>query len=502
VFGKLLSVQKRPWILLLVVISAGSLVGGFAADRSGSSIPESPHTIPMYGLAPAQAPAQAGSLATGFSSVVQKVLPTVVNISSTKVVKAAEGSEPSPFFSDPFFRQFFGDSFQRRNMPRDRRDHSLGSGVIISPEGYILTNNHVVEGASEIKVTLSDKQEQSARLVGRDPGTDVALLKIDGKSLPALAFGDSSKVKAGDLVLAIGSPFGLSQTVTMGIVSATGRGGLDIEDYENFIQTDAAINPGNSGGALVNTRGELIGINTAILSGGGGNQGIGFAIPVDMARGVMEQLLKNGKVIRGYIGATIQQVTPGMAKAFNLKGESGALISEVKAGGPAARAGLASGDIVVAMDGKPVTDMRELRLAISMTKPGTPVHFKVFRDGVERDVTVTLGELPAEMAKGAAAEGQEGGQALQGVSVDELTPQVLRELGLPAGTKGVVVSDVSESSRAADAGLRQGDVIQQVNREPVTNVANFERLVRAGGSQPILLLVNRGGHSMFMLIEP
>ena len=492
--------RVRTWAVPVLAVAA-ALVGMSIAAYRGHS-PLSPgQAVPMHVAASPAAPATVVTMGASFAPVVQKALPTVVNISSTKVVQSPSGGDLSPF-ADPFFRQFFGGDLPQRNMPRDRREHSLGSGVIISPDGYVLTNNHVVDGANEIKVTLADKREFVAHLVGRDPGTDIALLKLNAKDLPVLAFGDSTQVRVGDVVLAIGSPFGLNQTVTMGIVSATGRGGLDIEDYENFIQTDAAINPGNSGGALVDARGELIGINTAILSGGGGNQGIGFAIPVNMARDVMEQLMKQGKVTRGYLGATIQQVTPSMAKAFGLKEASGALIGEVSPGSPAARAGLSSGDIIVAIDHKPVTDMRELRLDISMTKPGTAVDLTVFRDGTERDVRLTLAELP-ERAEGGSVQQENAGSALEGVGVDELTPEVVRQLGLPVGTTGVVVAGVSESSRAADAGLRRGDVIQRVNRKPVSNVADFERLVRAAGAQqPILLLVNREGHTMFMLVEP
>jgi len=501
--GKALLLKRAgAWTVLALVAAAGALAGISAEVYRERSEPSSARAVPVYMAAYAETPAAGLPIDTGFSAVVQRVLPAVVNISSTKLVKTAAGSELSPLFSDPFFRQFFGDDLPQPNIPQDRRQHSLGSGVIISPEGYVLTNNHVVEGASEIKVTLADKRELAARLAGRDPGTDIALLKVDAKGLPVLALGDSTRVRAGDVVLAVGSPFGLGQTVTMGIVSATGRAGLDIEDYENFIQTDAAINPGNSGGALVDTQGELIGINTAILSGGGGNQGIGFAVPVNMARDVMSQLMKQGRVIRGYLGATIQQVTPGMARAFGLKQAGGALVSEVIPGSAAARAGLSPGDIIVAMDHKPVSDMRELRFSISMIKPGTTVDLTVFRDGREREVRATLAELPQRTESGGRQE-EHAGSALEGVSVDELTPEVARQLGLPAGTKGVVVAEVSDSSRAADTGLRRGDVIQQVNRQPVSSISDFERLVRAGGvQQPILLFVNRAGHTVFMLVEP
>jgi serine protease Do len=411
-----------------------------------------------------------------------------------------QGESPlSPLFSDPFFRQFFGG---QPNVPREQREHSLGSGVIVSPQGYVLTNNHVVEGATDVRVSLPDKRELKARIIGRDSKTDVAVLKVEAKDLQVLPFGDSSKMYPGNFVLAIGNPFGLSHTVTMGIVSATGRGNLDIEDYEDFIQTDAAINPGNSGGALINVRGELIGINTAILSGGGGgNQGIGFAIPINMARQVMDQIMRNGKVIRGYLGVLIQEVTPAMAKAFGLSEPRGALVGDVTAGGPAARAGIQKGDIILDLDGKPVTDERQLKLDIAVIKPGTSVRLKVFRNGAEVEIPVTLGELPSKPEEQA---GQAAGSrsALDGIMVDTVTPEVARDLQLPPGTRGVVVTRVREGGRAAEAGIRRDDVIQQINHKPVTNVTEFNRAVREADNQPVLLLINRGGNTMFLVVQP
>jgi serine protease Do len=409
----------------------------------------------------------------------------------------------SPFFSDPFFRQFFGDQFApQHRIPREQREQSLGSGVIVSSDGHILTNNHVVDGANEIKVLLGNKNEYRARVIGTDSRTDIAVLKIEAGSLPVLVFGDSAKVRVGDFALAIGNPFGLNQTVTMGIVSATGRGGLGIEDYEDFIQTDASINPGNSGGALVNINGELIGINTAILSGdGGGNQGIGFAIPINMARQVMDQILKQGRVIRGYMGAWIQPVTPEIAKAFGLSGQRGVLLGDIEPNGPAAKAGLQRGDIVLEMDGQPVNDSRDFRLKIAMMKPGTTVRLKVFRNGSERDASVVLGELPNKPAESQGAAGAPSA-ALQGLSVDELTAQIARQLGLPAGTHGVVVTGVDSGSAAEEAGLRRGDVIQEVNHKPVRSVSDFERAVNQLGKQSVLLLVNRGGNTLYLVVSP
>jgi serine protease Do len=441
--------------------------------------------------------AQRAGLVDSFAPVVKKAQPAVVNISTT-VVRQTRGGAPD------IFDFFYGRGGQR--PPRQQRGHSLGSGVIVRQDGYLLTNNHVVDGATDIKVALGDRREFKAKLIGTDPQTDVALLKIEAQDLPTVPFGDSSKAEVGDVVLALGNPFGIGQTVTMGIIGATGRSGLDIEQYEDFIQTDAAINPGNSGGALINTRGELIGINTAILAGeGGGNQGIGFAIPVNMARGVMDQLLKGGKVVRGYMGVGIQNVTPELAKGLGLQQSSGVAITQVESGGPAAKAGLKAGDVVTAVDGKPIYTDNELRLRISSTEPGKTVSLKVVReDGSSKDIPVTLAQLPSrdreQGAEQPAPGGESGGAALQGVSVQDLTPRIARQLGLATGVKGVIVTDVDPGSAAADSGLRRGDVIQHVNRKPVESVAEFNSLVRQSGSQSVLLLVNRQGQTAFIVI--
>jgi serine protease Do len=493
------------WVSKLTVVAAllvGGVAGSIITAKTGRAFGVG-NRIPMW-LAAAD-PVQSGqvSFGSGFSAVAAKDVPAVVNIASTKIVRSPEGGQVSPFFSDPFFRQFFGDQFTpQQQMPREEREHSLGSGVIVSADGYILTNNHVIEGANEIKVTLGDKREFKGRVIGTDPRTDIAVLKVEAKDLPVLVFGDSSKVKVGDFALAIGNPFGLNQTVTMGIVSATGRGNLGIEDYEDFIQTDASINPGNSGGALVNVTGELIGINTAILSGGsGGNQGIGFAIPINMARQVMDQILKQGRVIRGYLGAMIQPVTPQIAKSFGLSQPRGALLGDVEPGAPASKSGLQRGDIVLEMDGQPVTGTEEFRLKIAMMKPGTTVRLKVYRNGKELDVPVVLGELPAKAAS-SQSEGGTPSAALQGLSVDELTPQIARQLGLPAKTLGVVVTGVDSGSAAEEAGLRRGDVIQEVNHKPVHNVTEFSSAVSQLGKQNVLLLVNRRGNTLYVVVEP
>src|SRR6266404_6307054 len=328
----------------------------------------------------------------GYSAVVKRVVPAVVNISSSRVVKAEANGMRGMQGVDPFFRQFFGDDFSRRfSVPRERREKSLGSGVIVSPEGYILTNNHVIDGATDVTVTLHDKREMKAQVIGGDKRTDIALLRITGSNLPSVTLGDSSKVEVGDIVLAMGNPFGIGQTVTMGIVSAKGRAGMGIEEVEDFIQTDAPINPGNSGGALIDDEGHLVGINTAILSGNsGGNQGIGFAVPINMARHVMDQIIEHGKVERAYLGILPQDVTPAMAKAFGVSEARGALVGDVTPDGPAAHSDLKKGDIILAINGQPVADANQLRLQIGMMSPSASVKLKVLRDGKTHEIAVQL----------------------------------------------------------------------------------------------------------------
>ncbi len=494
-------ITKRVPVPRWVVVALLSLAVGAGAIGGSLAVNSQARRVPILMAAQSAQPPARVSFEAGFAPVVKRDLPAVVNVSSSKIVRSPQGGS-SPFDSDPLFRQFFGNQFgQQFNAPQQQREHSLGSGVIVSPEGYILTNNHVVNGATDVKVLLGDKREFTAKIVGTDSKTDIAVLKIDVQNLPVLAFGDSSKMEPGDFVLAIGNPFGLNQTVTMGIVSATGRGGLGIEDYEDFIQTDAAINPGNSGGALVNEHGDLIGINTAILSGGGGNQGVGFAIPINMARQVMDQILKNGKVIRAWLGVVIQPVTPEMAKAFGLSEAKGALVGDVTASSPAAKAGIEKGDIILDLNGQPIAGSRELQLKVATLTPNTTARLTIFRNGATRELPVTLGVMPSGTGEGSAQSSQSG-SVLDGVSVDNLTPDILPQLGLPASTQGVVVTDVGQASAAAEAGLRRGDVIQQVNRKPVASVAEFERAVRQAGNQPVLLLVNRQGSTSYVIVQP
>jgi len=452
---------------------------------------------PVFTVAAASPDTRTG-LQGSFAPVVKVVTPSVVNISSSKVVRAEDDEKLAPLLQDPMFRQFFGNQFQ---VPKERRERSLGSGVVVSRDGYILTNNHVVEGASDVKVALSDKREFSARVIGTDAKTDLAVVKIDQTGLGPITLGDSSKVEVGDLALAIGNPFGIGRTVTMGVVSATGRGGLGIEEYEDFIQTDAAINPGNSGGALINANGELIGVNTAILSGSGGNQGIGFAVPVNMARYVMEQIVSTGQVSRAFLGVSIQEVTPDIASAFKLDKAQGALIGGVADNSPASKAGIQPGDVILKLDDNLVTDSRSLQLAIAQMKPGRTIHLTLIRDGNQRDIQVTLAEQPAEVSKPQSQErSEESTQALDGVEAMTMTPQIARQLQLPAETKGVVLTGVAPGSGAAEAGLQRGDVILEVNRKPVTSVNQFDQYIRESNGKSTVLFINREGRTTYIVL--
>jgi len=480
------------------ILAAGAALGKRISAWSDHSVMGATRTVPVY-ITQAAGNGRGGAAdAMGFAQVIDPVLPAVVSITSSRIVKVPQSQ--NPFFNDPFFQQFFGGRLPR--TPQQQRERGLGSGVIISPDGYILTNNHVIDKATDIKVILSDKRQLTGKVVGADPNTDVAVVKIDTDKLPTVPLGDSSRLRVGDYAFAIGNPFGVGETATMGIISATGRSGLEIEDYEDFIQTDAAINPGNSGGALLNARGELTGINTAILSGSsGGNQGIGFAIPINMARHVMDEILKHGKVVRGYIGVGIQELTPSLAQAFHVPTEKGALVGNVDPGTPGAKAGLERGDVITELNGEAVDGPNDLRLKVSTMAPGTTVHLKVLRNGQPRDVTLTLGEAPA--AKGAGAtEGAEENSPMRGVQVRDLNDSIRRELGLGANVTGVVVTDIPDGSSAQEAGLQRGDVIEQVNRQPVNSVSDYQRLLAQAGKEAVMLLVNRGGTTRFFVVEP
>ncbi|HXV68865.1 MAG TPA: DegQ family serine endoprotease [Nitrospira sp.] len=444
----------------------------------------------------------------GFVEVAKAVTPAVVNITT---VAAEPVSERRSVPNDLRERreEFFGGpngpfgprGFREPPGPGERRGHrgsGQGSGVIVSSEGYLITSNHVVDGARAVTVTLPDKREFKGRIVGTDPKTDLAVVKIDGENLPTVAWGDAAKLQVGEYVLAVGNPFGLNSTVTLGIVSALGRGRMGITQYEDFIQTDAAINPGNSGGALVNTKGELVGINTAIFSQTGGYQGVGFAVPATMGKPVFESLIKNGKVIRGHLGVGIQDLTQDLAKSFGITSVKGALVGEVKEDSPAARAGLKQGDVIISYQGADVEDAVALQRMVSRTTVGTRVMIRVIRDAHESELTVVIGEQP-EPTKMAKVEPAQQHQALAGLAVQDLGSETARELGLKSDVRGVIITGVEPDSSAEKAGLMPGDVIQEINRQPVKSVKEFEKVssaVRKGDN--VLLLVNRRGAVLFI----
>ena len=442
---------------------------------------------------------------TSFAPVVKKVTPSVVKVFVTGKAKNIPTTD-LPRLEDPFFRRFFGDEFApRRHGGRDLpapKEHGLGSGVIVTPDGYILTNNHVVENADGVKVALSDGRELTAKVVGKDPKSDVAVLKVDAKDLPAIDLADSDETEVGDLVLAVGNPFGVGQTVTMGIISAKDRGNLGL-DYEDFIQTDAAINPGNSGGALVDAEGRLIGINTAILSRSGGNQGIGFAVPANLARTVMEGLVKDGRVVRSYLGVHIQDLTPVLAKEFDLKESSGVVVSDVEPKSPAEKAGFKSGDVITEFNNKRVQDSRHLKLQVAQTRPGTTVPVKVLRDGKTRTIEVAVKELPSKELASSDSNDKDSNasDSLNGVAVSELDSSARQQFNVPANVKGALVTDVAPDSAAHEAGLRPGDVIQEINRKPVSSADEAVKLTENAKSKKTLLRVWSQGGSHFVVVD-
>jgi serine protease Do len=455
----------------------------------------------------AQEPARTlqGSI-TSFAPIVEKVAPTVVTVFTTQNV--SKNVLPFPL-SDETLREFFGGQLPQGQGKQTLE--GLGSGVIVSADGYILTADHVVAKANEIMVGLgAELRKYKAKKVGSDPGTDVALLKIEEKNLPAITFADSDKARAGDVVLALGNPFGLRQTVTMGIISAVGRGGMGIVDYENFIQTDAAINMGNSGGALVDTEGRLLGINSAILTRTGGSQGVGFAIPANLARDVMRSLREKGRVIRGYIGTSVQTLTPELADALKLKAQvSGALVGEVSPKSPSEKAGVKTGDVITSVNGKKIGDARELRLMIGSMSPGTKVQIEINREGQKKTLAVDLVEMPAGALQPAAeASPEESAQpekstVFGAVVVADVTDDVRTALNLPKEVQGAVIVELDSASPAAQAGLREGDVIQEVNKQPVRNAKDLVAVSKKlKPNEKILMRVYSQGRSGYVALEP
>jgi serine protease Do len=495
--------KKRLYVSAAVILVLGVFVGLVLSSHVGIM-----STLPAKSQISSKTIDILTQLSEAQSEVAAVATPSVVNISTTRVIKSREEA-PFDLFEDPFFRRFFGDQFPHPNIPKEHKEQSLGSGVIVSDDGYIVTNNHVIEKAQEIKVLLLNKKDYKAKLIGADPKTDIAVIKIDATGLPALPWGDSNKLKVGEIVFAIGNPFGLNQTVTMGIISAVGRANVGIADYEDFIQTDAAINPGNSGGAMINARGELIGINTAILSRTGGYQGIGFAVPSSMARQVIDSLVKYKKVVRGWLGVSIQEVTSDLAEEFSVRDLKGALVSGVMKGSPAEKAGIKQGDVILQFNGKTVEDTGHLRNMVSQTPVGSRVKVAVLRQKKELELEVAIAELPKKMAESPAGEGESGeapeeeSTVLSGMSVRDLTPDISRRFGLEEGEKGVVVMKVETNSRVYEAGVRPGDVILQINQKSVSTLEEYKKIAsKIKAKERILLLIRRKGQDLFVSVKP
>jgi Do/DeqQ family serine protease len=515
--------QRRNWTILSLIVVGVLIVGavfGLAATAKGWFTGGGETKIPIYVSSDSRINEQV-TLSGGFSSIAKSVTPAVVIIN----VRSRANQQRMPFFIDPF-RDFFENPDQddegtprRRAVPRQPQNEGrrplvpsgAGSGVIVSPDGYILTNNHVVDGAEEIKVELNDRRILDAKVVGTDPPSDLAVIKIEGGNLPTVPFGDSNQIQVGDIVLAVGNPLGIGQTVTMGIISAKGRttargGRAQDQPYEDFLQTDAAINRGNSGGALVNLRGELIGIPSQILAGGaGGNIGIGFAIPSTMARNVMDQLLRNGKVRRGKLGVVVTSVTPELAEQFSYKGTLGALVQDVTKGDPADQAGVRPGDVITEFQGQRIQDSSQLRNLASQTAPGTMVKFKIWRDNTERELSVKLGEVEPRTLANNTPSGSEPSAAsglLSGVRVENLTPENIRVARVPENTRGVLVVEVDPESNAYFSGLRRNTVIEEVAKQPVTNVNEFNAaLQKLGDRKSALLRVRNSNGGQFLIVQ-
>jgi serine protease Do len=476
-------------VLVLTGVAVGWSLTGSAVDAA--VVPPAPAT---FAAQPQMGRTAALGREDSYADLVSQVAPAVVTIRAERVVRQAA----IPFADDRFFQQFFGQD-GRQMKPQPREEGALGSGVIVSPDGYILTNAHVVEGASQIRVDLTDRRTFVAKLIGADQPSDLAVLKIEANGLHNLPLGDARKVRVGDVVLAIGNPLGVGQTVTMGIISAKGRAtGVSDGSFEDFLQTDAPINQGNSGGALVDTRGELVGINSQILTPTGGSIGIGFAVPSDMAENVMQQLIKTGTVRRAKMGVTVQGVTSELAKSLGLSDVRGALVSAVEPDSPAQKAGLERGDVILTFNGEPVTDSNSLRNRVASSVPGSKAAVTIVRNGREETRQVVLGELPGKRV--ASNDRENGaGSGRYGMTVSPLTPDVASQLGVRAKS-GLVVQDVAPASAASEAGIRSGDVIVEVNHKPVSNLSQFQDAVRAESGRPALLLVNRQGNDLFVAL--
>jgi serine protease Do len=493
--------QRLRRRMTIAAVAGALLLTGITIGWSLTGSPvQATVAVPLAATAAPTPESQAGRAAAlgrqdSYADLVAQVAPAVVTIQAERVVRQAA----LPFGDDRLFQQFFGPD-ARRMRPQPREENALGSGVIVSPDGYILTNAHVVEGASQIRIELTDRRSFVARLVGADQASDLAVLKIEANGLRNLPLGDATKVRVGDVVLAIGNPLGVGQTVTMGIISAKGRAtGVSDGGFEDFLQTDAPINQGNSGGALVDTRGELVGINSQILTPSGGSIGIGFAIPADMAENVMQQLIKTGTVHRAKMGVTVQGVDSELAKSLGLKDVRGALVSAVEADSPAQKAGIERGDVILTFNGEPVSDSNALRNRVASSQPGSKATVTVMRNGHEETRQIVLAELPGKrVASNDRESGVNGGR--YGMTVSPLTPDVANQMGVRAKS-GLVVEEVAPASAASDAGLRSGDVIVEVNHKPVSSLPQFQEAVKANPDRPALLLVNRQGAELFVALS-
>jgi serine protease Do len=483
--------NRNPGLSTLIVSSALCVLAGVGISGAIEQLHSNAH--PAGNVAPA-----AGvQTLPDFAALAKQIGPSVVNVSTMQIRKTAQEG-PLPFDeNDPmsqFWQRFFGGRQPR--VPRGpQRMSGVGSGFIIDRNGTILTNYHVVDGAQKIAVTLSDGKNYDAKVIGKDQKSDIAVIKIDaGRDLPAVTFGDSDRLEVGEWVMAIGNPFGLDHTVTSGIVSAKGRQ-IGTGPYDNFIQTDASINPGNSGGPLINLRGEVVGINTAIFSQSGGNIGIGFAIPTNSVKELLPQLRDKGKVVRGYLGTTVQKITPEIADSLGLKQSRGALVAEVQKGSPAERAGVKLGDIIVEFDRKEVKDSADLPPLVARVTPGTTVQVKILRDGKEVTLPLSVGEMKENEVVASAQEGD------LGLTVQPVTPEIAQSLGLDRA-EGLVITEVKPGSAADEAGLRAGDLIAQINRRPVKNLADYNReMARNEKGKSVLLLVRRGQSSLFLALK-
>jgi serine protease Do len=498
-------ISNRSWLFLTTIFFLAAVFGLVSAFCSSKEEPTLKASPQAEWTPSAQARSLLREFSTAFEDAAAKINPSVVPIFAEQVIETS-----NPFgMPDDAFRDFFGEDFFKRffgTVPRGGEKQtvrSLGSGVIVTQDGYILTNNHVVQGADKLTVVLGTQEKFPAKVIGADPQTDVALVKIEARGLPAAALGDSDKVKVGQWVIAVGNPFQLMHTVTAGIISAKGRSEVHLADYEDFIQTDAAINPGNSGGALADLDGNVIAINTAINTPSGGNVGIGFAIPINMARQVMDQLLKYGKVTRGYLALMPQDIDEALAKAMGLKSTQGALVADVTPDGPADKAGIKRGDVIIAFNGQKVKDSTELRNMVAAAKPDSTATITVLRDGKEVELTVVLAERPKEIKGTTTPEGapEEKNSEKLGISVQTLTPDIARQLGY-TNESGVVITNVQAGSPADDAGLQSGDLIKEVNRTPVRTVQGFQgALSRFHSGEALSLLVRRGKVNFFVAIQ-